>query len=413
MKPNIIFILVGFVAVLGLGFFVIQGDRPQVISLRDSNDKLVKELDTVKVKSIDIKRGDVAVRLDKKETGWIMASHKNRPAKNDRIGSLLSSVRDAEKEGIRPSTNDALFDLDAKNRTEVLIGTESGEIKLFVGKSPDMGKAFVRTEPTGPIYEIDKALDTDAGLRAEGKDRVLDPTYFYDLQVLNLNSDDVIDVSIKTDKSEKATRVQKVLGEKKEPVQPKQELKPEDKPVWMLTEPEKADADESNVSSIVSNLTKFAAKGYADMVPEKDRGLDKPSAVVTLKFKDGTEQKFTFGKVDADEVILTVDGKPEPYKVYKYQYENVIKDLKKKEEAKPDASSAAPGTPPAPGAPAIPGLPAAPAPATSTPAAPKADPEKKPEAVPAIPSKVEPEAKPVLPPAVVKPEEQKKVEEKK
>jgi len=408
MKPNIVFILVALVVVLGAGFLLIKGDRPTVISANETNEKLVKDLKTETVKAIDIKRGDIAVKLEKNDKGWILASHKNRPAKNDRIASLLTNLKDAEKEGVRPSSNDALFDLDDKNRTELLLTRDSGSTKLYIGKSPDAGKAFVKTEASNAIYEIDKGLDTDSGLRAEGKGRVLDPTYFYDLQVLNLNADDVIDITIKTDKSDKPTRVQKVLGEKKEPVQPKQELKPDDKPTWMLTEPEKAPADEGNINGIASNLSKLTAKGYADMVAERDRGLDKPVAVVTLRYKDGTEHTFTFGKVESDEVILVVEGKPDPFKVYKYHLENVTKDLKKKdEEKKPDDAAdphqGIPGFPPAPGTPPVPNAP------------PKAEPLKKPvSAVPAIPSKVEPESKPVLPPAVVKPEEPaKKSDDKK
>jgi hypothetical protein len=112
-----------------------------------------------------------------------------------------------------------------------------------------------------------------------------------------------------------------------------------------MTEPEGAPADEGAAGSIASNLAGLTAKSYADNVPEKDRGLDKPIAKVKLRLKDGTEHTFTFGKAEGDDVVMSVSGKPDPYKVYKYVYDNVNKDLKKKDDDKKDPADPHSGLP--------------------------------------------------------------------
>jgi len=334
IKPNVIIVLLVLCVLLLAGFYLLKGDRPKVNLPVGLGEKLLKDFNKDSVKAIEVKKGDVSLKLEKKDKDWVVASQKGRPAKLDRVDTLLNDLRSAGREGTRTSTNDTLFDLDEKSRTEVLFESEAAKVALYLGKSPDYSKCFVRTELAGPIIEIDKGLDTDAGVRTEGDKRILDPAYFYDLSVKLANSaDDIIDIAIK--KGHEVVRVQKVIPGKG-PVQPKQELGKDEKPVWWLTEPEGAAADDSNVSGITSNLSTLNAKSYADTVPEKDRGLDKPSAKVVLRLKDGTQQTLTFGKVEGDDVILSIAGKPDPYKVYKYVYENVVKDLKKKEEEKKD-----------------------------------------------------------------------------
>ena len=402
IKPNMIIVLLLLCALLGVGFLLIKGDRPAVKPPSGQGEKLLKGFNRDSVKTIEIKKGGVTLKLLKKdkEKDWTLASHKGRAAKRDRVDTLLDNVGMASKDP-RNSTDAKLFHLDEKNRTEAVFESDAAKVTLYIGKSPDYNKSFVRTEEGGPIYEVDRGLDTDAGVRTEGDNRILDPAYFYDLSIkLASSADDIIDIAVK--KGHEVVRVQKVLPGKG-PVQPKQELGKDEKPVWWVTEPEGGPADDSNVSSIASNFTNLNAKSYADNVPEKERGLDKPSAKVVLRLKDGTQQTLTFGKIDSDDVILSIAGKPDPYKVYKYVYDSVTKDLKKKEEEKKDEKKAE----------------AAPLKTEVKPPEPKsaAEPPKNlvaPTTPPPPPAKIEQEAKPILPPAVTKESEPKpKLEEKK
>ncbi len=410
MKPSAILFLLALLVLLAAGLFLVQGERPVAEAPTDTG-KLLKNFSGDSVKNIEIKKGDVAVKLDRKDKNWVMSSHKDRPVNVMRVDSLLNNIRDAAIEKTRKGS-DSMFSLDEKGRTELTIAGEASKTTLYVGKSPDYSKSFVRTDPKGAILEIDKGIDTDAGLRSEKDERILDPSYFYDLKVLgNVNADDVIDISIK--KGNDVVRVQKVLPGKNEPIEPKQELKPGEKPIWWMTEPEGAPADEGAAGSIASNLAGLTAKSYADNVPEKDRGLDKPIAKVKLRLKDGTEHTFTFGKAEGDDVVMSVSGKPDPYKVYKYVYDNVNKDLKKKDEDKKEPGDPHSGLPGfnQPG-----GTPPNIDPATLEMIKKKMEEAKKNkpqgDIPPPPPAKIEPEVKPVLPPAVVK-QPEPKIEEKK
>jgi hypothetical protein len=237
---------------------------------------------------------------------------------------------------------------------------------------------------------------------------VLDPSYFYDLTVLNINTDDLIDIAIK--KGHDVLRLQKVIPGKG-PLQPKQEPGKDDpKPVWWITEPDAGAADDAAIARLTGQ-THFNAKAYADTVPEKDRGFDKPAAKVKLRLKDGTEHSIIFGKVDPSEVFVQVEGRPDPYKIDKYIFDALTQDageLKKKEAAEtaphPDGMPPMPPTPPGVGnTPPHPGAQhPAPAPREANPDAIKraSPPVVVPPAVP-LPPEVK---KPALPPAVVKPD---------
>ena len=419
MKPSAMLILLALLLLLAAGLLLVQDARPVVEESVTAGAPILKSFNSDSVTGIDLKKGDVKVSLAKKDGKWLMTSHKDRPVNGDRVKSFLENVKTARLEKDRKGS-DELFALDEKGRTEVLFTSEAAKTTLFIGKSPDMSKCFVRLDPKGAVLEIDKGIDTDAGLRSEGDGRILDPAYFFDLKVLNIAADDVIDIAIK--KGNDVVRVQKVLPGKNEPIQPKQELKPDEKPIWWITEPEGAAADESAAGSIASTLATLNAKSYADTVPEKDRGFDKPTAKVKLRLKDGSEHTFTFGKAEGDDVMMSVSGKPDPYKVYKYVFDNVTKDLKKKddERAPSDPHSGLPNFGPPGGGPG--GQPNI-DPATMEMIKKKLEEAKKNKAQsetpppPPPPTKIEPEVKPVLPPAVVKqPEpkiEDKKPEEKK
>ncbi len=409
IKPGLIFLLFGACVLLTLGFFLVQGRRePQLPT--EPGKPIVKPFDINSPQTITIKKGDVTIKLEKKDKNWIMTSLKDRAVNNERVVMLLSNLNMAKIEDTREGKETA-FSLDEKNRTELTVDRGTEKTVLYLGKTVEGLKCFVRREPAGEIYEVDKALDQNSGVRAEKTDeRLLDPAYFFDLKILAINPDDLIDIVIKKDHD--VVRLQKVVAGKG-PLQPKQELGKDDpKPVWWLTEPEGSAVDDGAVNRITSQLN-INAKSYADMVPEKDRGFDKPTAKVKVRLKDGSEHTLVFGKVDNQDVILQVEGRSDPYKIDKYVYDALVQnaaDLKKKDIADPTESSKprSDAQPPH-------GPPHAP---------PNGQPQLTPEqiemikkqiqaqrpSIPAPPPAV-PEQKPALPPAVVKPgEEQKKVD---
>ncbi len=345
IKPSVVLILFGVCVLLALSFMLIKEDRPAISAPVNAGARLAAGLDAEKVSAIDIKKANVAVRLEKKDKNWLLASHKNRLANTQRVDELLNNTRAAAVEGTR-SGSPELFGLDEKGRTEVTFHADANKTTLLFGKSIDFSKSAAKSSESGPIYEIDKELDRNAGIRTDKDERILDPAYFYDLKLFSFNQDDIIDIVIK--KGHDVTRVQRTIPGKGT-LEPKQEVGKDDpKPVWWITEPDGMAAEESAVNTICSSLAFLNAKSYADEIAEKDRGLDKPSARLKVRLKDGTEYLLAFGKVDND-AVLSVSGRSDPYVVEKYIFESMTRganELKKKEDEKKDASKTGLNLPP-------------------------------------------------------------------
>ena len=342
IKPSTILVLLGLCALLALGFLVLKSSRPVPKPAEPFGSRLFPD-GLGDVKSIEIKKDGVTLKLDRKNKDWFMTSQKNRPAKSERVSQLLTDSATASIIGPRSGAA-SLFKLDEQNRITVSFIRETGKTELFVGKSSDYSKAFVRTTPDGPILEIDRSLDNSAGVKTDVDVRTLDPALFYDLKLLALNANDVIELDI-TKKNE-VIRLQRVIPGKG-PLEPKQEP-PKDgpQPEWRITAPENMAAEDGAVGRATSALANLNAKGYADEIEPGKAHLDDPLAKVKVRLKDGSEHDLVFGlELDKDDIILAVDGKPELYKVNGYIYEGLaqkLEDLKKKEPVKKEAAQKAP-----------------------------------------------------------------------
>lgn len=382
IKPSVVLILLAIVVLMVAGFFLMSGDRPVERAPEKVGDVVLPDFKMENVRAIGIKKGDVAVRLEKKDKQWVLASHNHRLAQTERVTQLMTDAGGACIEGTRLGAGKE-FELDDASRTLLTFERETGKSELYLGKSVDYGKVFLRTEPAGATYEVNRNLETAAGVKTDKDKRVLDPAYFYDLKLLALTAEDIIDFAIKREHD--VCRVQRTIPGKG-PVEPKQEL-PKDGPKteWWLTEPEGAPTDDSTVNRVTGAVYSLNAAEYADKISEKDAGLDKPALKVRFRLKDGAEHALTFGKVDNDKVFVTVSGKNDIFRVYKYTYDSLnqsAKELKKKEEKKEEKAEASPGsTPPTPPTPPkADEKPALPAPKSDAPPPPpKVEDQPKPE----------------------------------
>src|SRR5579862_5795845 len=355
---------------LVLGYFFVQPDRLKEQPSEKERGPLMSDFSPDAVHTVTLKRGDQTIELKKKDKAWTLPLNKNRAALASRVTEMLNALKDAKTTGSRSGKNLADFDLNPEKRTEVTLERETGKSTVYLGKAMGYGECCAQRTPEGPVLEVDKNLLDSVNVKEVNSVWKLDVSMFYDLKIFTDNIDDAIEVIIK--KGNDITRVQKVIPGKG-PVAPKQEIGKDEKPVWWLTEPEGAAADEGKVRNVISQILNLNAKDYADDVPEKETGFDKPAAKVAIRLKDGTERLVTFGKkvimhgnevktipfdaeVDAADkeknsdppVLMSVAGKADAYKVYKYVYETCVKtdELKAKEEKKEETPSTPPVTPP-------------------------------------------------------------------
>src|SRR4051812_16774286 len=110
IKPSLIIFLFGACVLLVLGFLVIKSDRLAIdIGDHKSSEKLtsspgsplVLPFDITTVQAINIKKGDVTIKIDKKDKNWVMTSHKDRPVKAERVDMLLGNMNLAKIEDLR------------------------------------------------------------------------------------------------------------------------------------------------------------------------------------------------------------------------------------------------------------------------------------------------------------------------
>ncbi|HYF48463.1 MAG TPA: DUF4340 domain-containing protein [Planctomycetota bacterium] len=334
IKPSVILALLVLLVLMAVGIFVYQGDRPSIKPVEKVGSPVLKDAKLTNVTAIDIKKGDVAVRLEQKaEKQWIVASHNGRPAKLDRIDQLVLDVGQAKIESTREGKPET-FGLDEKSQAQVHVTSGGEKYSLIVGKSPDYSKAFVKTDAAGPIYEVDKGLDMSIGVRTDKDERVLDPTYFYDLKLISVPVDDIIDITVT--KGKDTVRVRRAIVDK-ELIEPKTEVAKDAKLEWRIVEPSQQPADDGAVGRITNQFIAMNFKKYVEGVSDKDAGLDNPSAKVAIKTKDGAEHVLTFGKIDGEDVYLSINGRSDKFMIYKFTFDQValtLDDLKKKEPPK-------------------------------------------------------------------------------
>lgn len=400
-KTTLLSVLLIGCAVLILAFVFLKDDRPEPKSGAGLTGPLVKDFDPKAVKSVSIKHGTTEVELKKENGKWIMPKQKGRAALESKVDSLLNGVKDATVVEKRNGSLDN-FNLSPAKRTEVVFERDAGKTSLTLGKSLEYSKSFVLSDDGKQVLVVDKNLPQSAYVREEKDTYILEPKEFYDLTLLSDTPEDAIAILItKYGEKEEKFEYHKVIPGKG-PIAPKQEVKPEDKPVWEQTAPEKTPLDESKMSSLLSTVLKLSTKSYADDVAEKDQGFDKPMAKIAVTLKDGTVREITFGKVDKpkEEAIAKVEGKKDVYVLNWFVFDRVTNtaDLKKKEEEKKDETKPPTGDakPPVPS-------PTVPAPVVPAPPQPKVEVPKPPE--PPKPAPILPEKKeePKLPPPPAQP----------
>lgn len=393
MTPKTLLILFATLTVLVAAYLFLPENR---ITTDHSQDPQLRRGDRVfpgfrveDARAVEIQQGNVQVRLEKSGADrWVVANRDNRIVILPKIKKLLAEVGAAQVRDNRKGPLDK-FSLDPTNRIRLTALGKSDKMLATaeIGSSPQYETCFARLPEQEGVLEISPDLESTVGARTRNDRRVLTVDHWYDLTILRIDRDRIQEIEIHS--AQKPIRLKKLKTEKKDG-EPK-EKKEKPKWTWRIVEPIKADADENACNAICATASIFFAKGYADDVKPEERGLDRPSARTHIKLDDGTTYTFVFGKVASDFAVMCMEGKPEVWKVERYNYEGLVKDLN---ELKRDASSR--GTPRAPGS----EKPAEPRKPVSQPLRPGTKPET---SAPKVPEKVKETPKPKPPPTRISP----------
>lgn len=355
MKPKTLLLLFAFLAVLFGLYLLVPGTTlitGQSGRKWKPGERLFPNYAKTRAREIVLSKGGVTVRL--KKTGaeiWSVlhggeTGGQPRRALREPMDELLKTLADAAPVESRKADL-ATFGLDDAHKTTLEVTGEDGSViaKAEIGVAPSYDKCFARVPEFDDVLEIDRNLEAASLHTTRGEERVLDETVWYDLQVLRFEQENVKEFVIERPgkKGPERIRLEKTEPPAPPPPVPLGEAeKKTEPPVWKIVEPapDAGEADFGSATRVFVTAAHLYASGYADDIPEAERGLAQPQAKLTVKLADGTTYRLLFGKaVPSKEgkedgfAVTQVEGHPEVWKIAYYNYASMslgTDDLRKK-----------------------------------------------------------------------------------
>ncbi len=349
IKPKYLLILVLLLLVLVGAYYAVPTSRPNIVRNAQNaktGEKLLPDFEAKKAHRVTLVRDGRKVELLMDESsGWKVSSHRNRPAEDEKVFTLIHSMDSARIDQVRTGKEEAVtFELDEKQRTSVTVFDEDNKklAHLFVGKTAGNNKSFVMREAGNDVLETDQGIDNHLGLKYDQGPPFLSPAHWYELKILEGSRKDIIRFSIKQPDlktEENAFTVSKFIPDKG-PVKPETEdiadLEEDErsfgeakkKTIWKVLAPQETSANEHICDTICASVLPLFVKGYEDDLKPETLQFEKPRAIFSFMLTDGTEHKLTFGQRVEDKFYFKLDDGDDIYRTGPELYNDLIKPLK-------------------------------------------------------------------------------------
>ena len=227
------------------------------VPLLDLRDKAIAQIDTAKVKGLDITVGGQSAMLVKQDGRWQMAGAFVGPAETSAVDDLLKAVDQAKAAAFEDEPRFDLVQYGFENPRARLRIVSEGKVEpveiLVGGNTPSGEMVFVRTGPEGPIAVV-KKTDADA--------LVVEPSAMLERSVFSFNRDDVRKIELTCD-GRATTLVRQ--GD-----------------TWKVTEPTQAAADRDAVNAILADLSTLRARKVVAVSQDEKYGLAEPQVIVKV-----------------------------------------------------------------------------------------------------------------------------------
>jgi hypothetical protein len=273
----------------------------------DFRDKTAFAFDELKVDSIELASGTQNIRLQKSGDDWKLVKPVEAPADFASVNGLLGQLRSAQMTALKDRPED-LEDLKPygldKPQVVVTLGVGNAMTKFELGGEADESTVWAR-DPTKPaVFSVNNGVATELKKKVE-----------------DLRRKDVFDFrSYNTTRFEitrrDATRTfEKVKGTGENATDTWKQITPSAKPV-----------DSSNFEGVLLDLSNLRAESFVDNAGPST-GLDKPAAVITVKFDDGKrEERVTIGTAGGATYAARAD-QPGALKLEAGKFEAAMKKL--------------------------------------------------------------------------------------
>lgn len=317
MKNKNFLILIAVLAVLVL-IYVIQQFATGHKSLSEAEQTIFPNLDSTAVKYVKVFKRDYpdsGVAFARQDTGWIVTSHFNAPAKNADIWKLISDIKALTGE-VRSSSSELLSDYDLTDSLalNIILLDENSKpiVHMLVGKGlAGAGRSsFIRKDGDNTVYKASENFLSRFSLWDAKPYTKIPINRIVDLKMASIAVDSMKSLQlIAKGKTYIFERQQQSAGDSTTPAQY----------AWQQTEPSKGKAlEDRDIAGIANRLCSLSGTDLLRSDNPAAFGLDKPQYQANIVFNGGGHISFVFGAL-ADTVskmhYTVVDNKPFIYKI--------------------------------------------------------------------------------------------------
>ncbi len=271
----------------------------------DLRDKTVLKFDRDKVDGIDVTDQGKTLQLAKDNGDWKVVKPIAVPADFGSVEGLVGRLQTLQMKSI--VTNDAApadlkkYGLD-KPQAAATVAMGSARATVDIGGNADDSSVYARDTSKPMVMTVEKAILDDLKKGADDyrrKDvfdfRAFNATRFE----ITRGTQTVAFEKVKTGTGANAPEQWKRLG------------------------PNPGTVDKDKMEAMLTRWANMRASSFVDSTAKT--GLDKPAAVVVVKFDDGKkEERVTFGKVDKD-AYAARPGEPGAAKIDASDYDQAVK----------------------------------------------------------------------------------------
>lgn len=310
-------LLIGDKTTTAVDMYAKTGDSPRVILIPaftdgtfnrttfDLRDKTAMKFDREKVDAIDVTVDGKTLELAKHGDDWAVAKPIQAPADFGSVEGLIGRLQTLQMKSI--VTNDATPDdlkkdgFDKPQATAVLtLGSAKATLEIG-GDAPD-NALYARDASKPMIFTVEKAVMDDLKKGADDYRRK---------DVFESRAFNTTRFEITRDGQTIAFEKTKTGTGANAPEQ------------WKRVSPNPGNVDKDKMEAMLTRWQNMRAASFVASTAKT--GLDKPAAVVTVKYDDGKkEEKVTFGKADTD-VYAARPGEPGAAKVDATDFNQAVK----------------------------------------------------------------------------------------
>jgi hypothetical protein len=317
MKNKNFLILIAVLVALVL-IYVIQQFATGRKTLSETELTIYPGLDSAAVKYVKVFKRDYpdsGVVFARQDTGWIVSSHFDAPAKNSEVWKLISDIKALTGE-VRSSSPELLADYDLTDSLAlniILLGSDSSPMAhMMVGKGlTGAGRSsFIRKNGDNTVYKANENFLSRFSMWDSKPYTKIPLNRVMDLKMANIAVDSMKSLQlVAKGKNYLFERQQQSAGDSTTPPQY----------AWQQKEPAKGKSlEDRDIAGIASRLCSLSGSDLLRSDNPAAFGLDKPQYQANIIFNGGSKTSFVFGAM-ADTIskmhYTVVDSKPFIYKV--------------------------------------------------------------------------------------------------